>query len=135
MTEQDHPLIAVHGGTVRALERSSGHLAWQYEAKLPIARFTLAHGRVFALDDSCRIHCIDVATGTLLGQVAIDGAEWTGCALLAEGDVVYAATTRSVVAINEQGKVLWRAEVGGAFAARAGLALPGKIVQPDFTAS
>lgn len=135
MTHPDHPLIAVHGMTVRALERSSGRLAWEYEAKKPIARFTLAHGRVFALDDSCRIHCLDMATGKLLGKVAIDGAEWTGCALVAEGGVVYAATTRSVAAISEQGKVLWRTEVGGAFAARAGLAVAGNIVQPDFTDS
>jgi outer membrane protein assembly factor BamB len=135
MTQQDHPLIAVHGMTVRAIDRRSGRLVWQYEAKLSIARFALAHGRVFALDDSCRIHCIDVSTGALLGMVPIDGPEWTGCALVADGDVLYAATTRSVVAISAEGRVVWRTEVGGAFAARAGLALPGNTVQPDFTGS
>lgn len=78
-------------------------------------------------------HCLDAASGALLGAVVIDTQERTSCALVADGDVLYAASTRSVVAFDGAGQVLWRTEVGGAFAARAGLAVPGHVAQPDFT--
>jgi outer membrane protein assembly factor BamB len=135
MSDTTHPLIAVHGMTVRALDRLTGRLLWEYSANLNVARFTLTNGRVFALDDNCRVHCLDVTTGAALGVVQIDRVERTGCALVADGTLLYAATTKSIVAIDSSGQIAWRAEVGGAFGARAGLGLPNNVMQPDFTGS
>lgn len=117
---------------VRALDRQTGRLLWEYKASLSVARFALSGGRVFALDDSCRVHCIDATSGAVLGIVQIDREERSACALVAEGDVLYAATSKSVVAIDGRGQVAWRTDVGGSFSARAGLGLPNNVMQPDF---
>lgn len=135
MSDTTHPLVALHGMAVRAFDRQTGRLLWEYSAKLNVARFALTNGRVFALDDSCHVHCLDAATGALLGVVQVDRVERTGCALVADGGFLYAATTRSVVAIDGSGQIAWRTEVGGAFGARAGLGVPGNVMQPDFTGS
>lgn len=130
-----HPLIAVHGTTVRGLDPSTGTLRWEYAAGLVVARFALAHGRVYALDDQCRLHCLDAATGVHVGTAQIDRVERSGCALVADGDRLYVATSQSVVAVDARGQVVWRQATGGAFSARAGLGLPGAVAQPDFTGS
>ncbi len=130
-----HPLIAVHGTAVRGIDPATGNLLWEYRAGLVIARFALAHGRVYALDDQCKLHCLVAVTGVHVGTVQIDRPESSGCALVADGDRLYVATTHGVVAVNESGQIVWRRDTGGAFSARAGLGLPGAVVQPDFTGS
>jgi|JI10StandDraft_1071094.scaffolds.fasta_scaffold187242_2 outer membrane protein assembly factor BamB len=130
-----HPLIAVHGTVVRGLDPTTGNILWEYSARLVIARFALAHDRVYVLDDQCKLHCLVAATGAHVGTVQIDRAERSGCALVADGDRLYVATTHGVVAVNESGQIVWRRDTGGSFSARAGLGLPGALVQPDFTGS
>ena len=45
-------------------------------------------------------------------------------------------TTHPLLPYVAEGEVLaWRTEVGGAFGARAGLGVPGNVMQPDFTGS
>lgn len=135
MTELDptaHPLIAVHGTSLRALDPLTGALRWQFDARLPIARFALAHERVYALDEQCNLHCLAAATGAVVGSVLIDRVERFGCALVADRERLYVATNRSVVAVDANGQILWRNDTGGSFGARAGLGLPGAVVQPDF---
>lgn len=127
-----HPLVAVHGKNVHAIDPVTGRILWAYDAKLLVARFALAQGRVYALDDQSKIHCLDAATGALVGVVPTDAPERSACALIADGARLYVATTRSVVAIDADGTIAWRAEVGGSWDARAGLGLPGNVAQPDF---
>lgn len=116
-----------------ALERETGRVLWKYTARHVIGRVALANDRVFLLDDLCNLHCLAADTGAVVGVVQIDRPERSACALLAVDDTLYVATTRSVTALNAQGQVLWRTEdVGGTAGLRAGLALPGSVVQPDF---
>lgn len=131
-TSAPHPLIAVHGTAVRAIDPATGSVLWEYGARLVVARFALAHGRVYALDDQCQLHCLDATTGAHVGTAQIDRPERSGCALVADGDRLYVATTHSVVAVDSRGQILWRRDTGGAFSARAGLGLPGAVAQPDF---
>lgn len=139
MSEQSasatHPLIAVHGTEVRGLDPATGNLLWEYAAGLVVARIALAHGRVYALDDQCKLHCLDATTGAHVGTVSIDRVERSACALIADRDRLYVATSQSVVAVDANGNVLWQRKTGGAFSARAGLGLPGVVMQPDFTGS
>jgi outer membrane protein assembly factor BamB len=108
-------------------------VVWKYAARTTIGRFALANDRVFLLDDLCQLHCLDAATGAVIGVVPIDRRERSACALLPEGDVLYVGTTRSVIAVNGQGQVLWRTEdVGTTAGARAGLGVPGNVMQPDY---
>ena len=129
----NHPLVAVHAMTVRAFDRADGRLIWEYGAQSVIVRIALATGRVFVLDDRCRVHCLVPETGAVLGIVAIDSEERSGCALVADGETLYVATTKSIVAVDGQGRIAWRANATGTAGARAGLALPGNVIQPDFT--
>ncbi len=130
---ETHPLVAVHGTTVRGLDAATGDVLWEYDAHLLVARFALAHRRVYALDDQSKLHCLDARTGAHVGTVQIDRAERSGCALIADADRLYVATSQSVVAVDAQGTVLWQRKTGGSFGARAGLGLPGAVMQPDFT--
>lgn len=134
-TPAHHPLVAVHGTTLRGLDPATGSIVWEYNAGLVVARFALAHGRVYALDDQCKLHCLDAVTGAHVGTAQIDRAERSGCALVADGDRLYVATTQSVVAVDARGQIVWRTSTGGSFSARAGLGLPGAVAQPDFTGS
>jgi outer membrane protein assembly factor BamB len=110
-----HPLIAVHGTTLRGLDAASGNVLWEYDAHLLVARFALAHQRVYALDDQSKLHCLDARTGAHVGTVQIDRAERSGCALIADQDRLYVATSQSVVAVDAQGTVLWqRKKIGRA---------------------
>lgn len=133
-SSQRHPLITVFGMNATALDRETGRVLWKYTARQIIGRVALANDRVFLLDDLCHLHCLAADTGAVIGVVQIDRPERSACALLAEGDTLYVATTRSVTALNSQGQVLWRTEeVGGTAGMRAGLALPGSVQQPDYT--
>jgi PQQ-like domain len=132
---QPHPLIAVYFGTATALDRASGRVLWKYVARTVIGRFALANDRVFLLDDICQLHCLDAATGAVVGVVQIDQRERSACALVPDGGVLYVATTHSVIAVNSEGQVLWRTEdVGTTRGLRAGLGLPGSTAQPDYGA-
>lgn len=130
-----HPLIAVHGTAVRGLDPATGNILWEYSARLVVARFALAHDRVYAVDDQCNLHCLVAATGAHVGTVQIDRPERSACALVADGDRLYVATSHGVVAVDARGQILWRRDTGGAFSARAGLGLPGAVAQPDFYTS
>ncbi|MBN8614769.1 MAG: PQQ-binding-like beta-propeller repeat protein [Deltaproteobacteria bacterium] len=130
-----HPLIAVHGTEVRGLDPATGHILWEYGAGLVVARIALAHGRVYALDNQSKLHCLEAKSGAHIGTVQIDRPERSGCALIADGDRLYVATSHSVVALDANGNVLWQQRTGGAFSARAGLGLPGAVMQPDFNES
>lgn len=134
-TSATHPLIAVHGTAVRALDPATGEILWEYSARLVIARFALAHGRVYVVDDQCNLHCLVATSGAHVGTVQIDRRENFACALLADGDRMYVATSHCVVAVDERGQILWKRDTGGAFSARAGLGLPGAVAQPDYYGS
>src|SRR4051794_28544262 len=95
-----HPLVAVHCGWVRAIDRTTGRVLWVYDAHLVIMRIALAHDRVYALDDNCRVHCIAMTTGALVGIVPVDAREHSACAMIAEGDVLYVSTTKNVIALD-----------------------------------
>lgn len=131
-TSAPHPLIAAHGTELRALDPATGNILWEYRARLVVARFALAHGRVYAVDDQCNLHCLVAATGAHVGTVQIDRRENFACALLADRDRLYVATNHCVVAVDASGQILWRRETGGSHTARAGLGLPGAVAQPDF---
>jgi outer membrane protein assembly factor BamB len=129
----EHPLITAHGSCVRGLDRATGRTLWEYKVVFAIGRLALVNDRVYALDDGSHLHCLTAATGAVLGVVTLDRDQPAGCALLVDGDKIYIATARSVFAVDLFGKIEWRADTGQAAKARAGLELPGNIVQPDFT--
>lgn len=128
---QRHPLVAVFGMTATGIERTSGRILWKYTTRAIIGRIALVADRIFLLDDMCQLHCL--AAGCCRGVVPMDKPERSACSLLVDGDVLFVATTRSIIAVSGQGQILWRTEdVGATGGLRSGLAVPGNVSQPDF---
>jgi outer membrane protein assembly factor BamB len=133
-----HPLIATYDLQVYAIDRQTGTRLWRYEAPTTIARFALAHNRVYVLDENCQLHTLVATTGELLRVVKVDEAQQlrNGGALIADADHIYIATMRSVIAVDHAGNVGWRTKTGPATGkTKPGLGLPDNVVQPDFAGS
>jgi outer membrane protein assembly factor BamB len=129
-----HPLVAVYDSEAYGIDRRSGARLWSYETQGGVAHFTLAHGRVYLFDERCRLHCLDAASGALVGVVQIDeGRRLRAGNLIADDEFLYVTTAQAVVAVNTQGQIAWRCEAGPALGyTRPGLGLPGNVAQKDY---
>ncbi|MDP3274299.1 MAG: PQQ-binding-like beta-propeller repeat protein [Deltaproteobacteria bacterium] len=127
------PLLYSNRRTVTALDRESGLPRWHFKAGSRVLRFLFALERVFVLDSNCVVYCLSPDDGRLLGSVAAAEASNWGAAMLAHDGCLYVATSAGVVALTQDGSVLWRHESGekGTDGVLPGLALPGSAVQPD----
>ena len=78
--------MIVFGLRLYALDRTSGQILWSYQAKHLVARFALANGRVYALDDlrsGERLHgpaIIEAETTTVVinagDELAVNALGW-----------------------------------------------------------
>lgn len=126
-----HPVITVQSSQVCGFDALTGRKLWEHGASTIVARFALAHGRVYLVDQMCEFTCIDAATGTVIGQAQIGKSTWSASAMVAGPELVYVTTEHSLVALDRDGRVAWQVEIETS-SVRGGLGLPGQVVQPDF---
>lgn len=130
------PLVAVVSSVAIALDRETGRQLWRYEASTRLVRVIHASERIFLLDYDCLLHCLRSLDGQVLGQIQVDESAYLGCAmLLGPNGELYISTSNSVIALDPNGRELWRFKLGkipgAAGGGLGGLALPGVSVQPD----
>jgi outer membrane protein assembly factor BamB len=126
-----HPVITVQSSQVCGFDPLSGRKLWEHTASTIVARFMLAHGRVYLVDQMCEFVCIDAATGTVIRQAQIGGSTWSASAIVAGPELVCVTTQHSLVALDRDGRIAWQVEIETSNV-RGGLGLPGQVVQPDF---
>ena len=98
-----------------------------------VRRFAIDGERVFVFDSESSIHCLDIASGRLLGK--IDLPIMTANSMMLDGDRLYVCGDSEVIALDRNGAVLWTSRVppNGSHSL-AGLAVPGgNVMQPDFS--
>lgn len=127
----DGPLLIVSGSVV-ALDRSSGQQLWEYKLKHVTRRFAIVENRVLVFDGDGVLHCLDVASGKLLGKVDVGMA--MAKAMLVDGDRIYVTDEVHVAALDLNGTILWKANVlGSSSNGLPGLAVVGgSLLQPDY---
>ncbi len=132
-TPTPHPLVFVHGGRAVAMDAETGQTRWQVSTVQNIVRMAFMADRVFLLDRDCGVHCIDAATGRVLGQIQAMPESKHGAAMIADGNRLFVATTGGVVCISSEGQLLWKNEQpGGGWSILPGIGILGQIAQPDF---
>lgn len=127
------PLLVV-ATTVTALDRATGQQLWSYDLGSPARRFAVEGDRMFVFNGD-GLHCLDVRSGALIGKVHLEMK--SANTMLVDGDRVYVSDDFSVVALDLNGQVLWRASVppNGSFSLTGLAVVGGNIVQPDFSRS
>lgn len=88
---------------------------------------------MFVFDSESAIHCLDVASGRLLGKIELP--IMTANSMMLDGDRLYVCGDREVIALDRNGAVLWSASApANGSHSLAGLGIPGgNIMQPDFS--
>jgi outer membrane protein assembly factor BamB len=126
------PLLVVAEEVV-ALERSTGRKLWEYPLDAAARRFEIIDDRLFVFDGEGRLHCIEIATGRLVGKIDL-GLTSPGV-LLRDGDRLYANGNNTVVALDRNGAIVWRAAVPpNQRHSLGGLGIPGgAVAQPDYS--
>jgi outer membrane protein assembly factor BamB len=126
------PLLVVAEEVV-ALERSTGRKLWEYPLGAAARRFEIIDDRLFVFDGEGRLHCIEIATGRLLGMIDL-GLSSPGT-LLRDGDRLYVSGNTTVVALDRSGAIVWRADVPpNQRFSLGGLGIPGgPVSQPDYS--
>lgn len=148
---QNSPLLVVaSSSSVVAYHRRSGQQAWSFEVpsanEARGARVWVEGDHVFVVamspprskwtgDSLSVVSCLDYQRGTLRWQQSLDeGNYWGMATLLADGDEVFLASRRNLMALSiTDGAVLWTRPLKESTWANAGLALPGLVVQGDIT--
>lgn len=128
----DAPLL-VFSTQVVALDRTTGAERWKYPMENVVRRFAIDGDRVFVFDSESCLHCLDVASGRLLGK--IDLPIMTANSMLLDGDRLYVSGDNEVTALDRNGTLLWTARVppNGSHSL-CGLGVPGgAVIQPDFS--
>lgn len=125
------PLLVV-ATAITAVDRRTGAQRWTHDLEGTARKIAILDDRVFVLDASGAVSCIDVGTGVLVGKVELDLD--TPNALIADGETLYVTGDSVLVALDRSGNVLWRTSVPvNGSTSKAGLAVPGLVVlQPDF---
>src|SRR5262245_7910390 len=129
------PLIIVSSKVV-ALDRTSGKERWRYELERMGSvsrRFAFDGDRVFVFDSLGYIHCLEIATGRLLGRVETKLESANN--MLVDGDRIYLADDHNALAMDLNGNILWRVPIpSNGSHSLCGLGVPGgHVVQPDFS--
>ena len=129
----DAPLLVVAGSVV-ALDRSTGKQRWVYELERVTRRFAIVDSRLFVFDGDGVLHCLDVASGKLIGKVDVGMS--MAKSMLVEGDRIYVADDHYVAALDLNGTILWKAMTPGSSShGLPGLAVVGgNLLQPDYNA-
>lgn len=131
------PVLYLAGAIAVALDQETGREMWRYDAQgRRLVRVVYGVERVFFLDADCALHCVRTHDGALVGKVQVDERSNWGAALLMRPDgVLFVATSRSVTALDGEGRTLWKfahADIpSGTGSGLAGLASPDGVVQPD----
>ena len=133
MPKQHADLVIVVGDRVAAFERTTGRLAWRYDPNVrAIHRFAIHGDRVFLLDYRGVIHCLVQSSGELIGTVDLKLKK--GHALLPDGEALIVVGDREVIAIDLQGKPLWRqSHEMGADWGLLGVGARDSVLQPDYS--
>ena len=128
----DAPLLVVSTQVV-ALDRATGRQLWRYDLDAVGRRFAIDQNRIFVFESEGRLHCIDVATGRALGVVVTELRSANN--MLVDGDRIYLSDDNFVVAVDMNGRILWREKVpNNTSHSLCGLGVPGgNVVQPDFS--
>ena len=131
----DAPLIIV-SSRVLALDRTTGKQRWRYEIEgdgTVSRRFAFDGDRLFVFDNRGAVHCLELATGRLIGRVETELK--TANNMLVDGDRIYLADDHHAVAMTFDGRILWREAIpSNGSHSLCGLGVPGgNVVQPDFS--
>ena len=130
--QPDAPLLVL-STRVTALNRHTGALVWTYEVDAATRRFAIEGERLFVFDGNGRLHCLELRTGRLIGRVDLGLSQANS--MLVDGDRMYVSNDSTVIALDLNGQILWRADVpaNGSYSL-CGLGVPGgHLVQPDFS--
>jgi outer membrane protein assembly factor BamB len=133
-TTQRPPLVVV-STFVTALDRNTGRELWRYALGNAARRFAFDEERVFVLCGGGFMHCLEIASGTLIGKVDLQLKMTNN--LLIDGERTYVSSDTEVVAVDASGNILWRAKTppNGSYSL-GGLGIPGgTVVQPDFSST
>jgi outer membrane protein assembly factor BamB len=128
----DAPLLIVAGQVV-ALDRNTGKLLWRYNLKGVARRFAFDVERVFVLESTGTFHCLELATGRLIG--AVETGLGAANSMLIDGDRIYLAGDDYAAAMDFSGVILWRESIpSNGSHSLCGLGIAGgNIMQPDFS--
>jgi outer membrane protein assembly factor BamB len=128
----DAPLLVVSTQVV-ALDRVTGKQRWRYDLESVARRFAIDDNRVFVFESEGTLHCIELATGRLVGRVATELRSANN--MLVDSERIYLSDDHHVMAIDFSGQVLWHETVPtNGSNSLCGLGVPGgNIVQPDFS--
>jgi len=126
------PLVVVGSKTI-ALNRTTGAVLWEYKSDEDVWRFLIVGDRLYLLDVSGDLHCLDLMTGNVHGVVST-GARGAH-ALVGDGNRLYIAASRGVILAHDYaGREIWRNKVDVKMeCGLVGLGIPGAIQQPDYS--
>ncbi len=101
-------------GTLYAIDRDEGRLAWQAELGVPLYHAPLEWGRQLWVLGGDTIYALDPRNGSELGRTTIDGTAWEGRgALASDGEQLYFTTVNGAVgALDANGEVQWTVAIG-----------------------
>ena len=132
-TPTPSPLVFVHDDVATAMDPDTGQTRWTVALKTIISRMAFMDNRVFFLDNDSVVHCLDAASGTVLGKVQVGDDSDMGVAMLADGNRLFVATTGAIACLSSEGQILWQTKQD-AYSSRTrhGLGILGNIAQADF---
>ncbi len=127
------PLLVL-AENVTALDRRTGKVLWQYDpGSEAVRRFATTADRVYLIDRTGGLHCLQLANGQLLGRIQLPtmAAE----SMLSDGETIYVASDSSVIALDLHGRILWEQKVArNVRHTLTGMAIPGGAsIQPDWS--
>lgn len=109
------PVVVIMGSAIVALRARDGTIAWHVPTEQPVVRLYRVHERMFGVYGT-RVVCVDLRTGSVLGQVDVGFAPESGMVcdghlvLLRGGDV--SSTPEAIVCLTSDGQVRWRGTLG-----------------------
>ena len=137
MSSRDAPPNApllLFAENVTALERDGGRVLWVYDpGEEAVRRFAMTDDRVYLIDRAGTLHCLQLATGQLIGriQLAIMSAE----NMLIDAGRIFVASDSKVITLDLDGRVLWEQSVTrNVRHTLTGMGIPGgPSIQPDWS--
>ncbi|HJL18566.1 MAG TPA: PQQ-binding-like beta-propeller repeat protein [Sandaracinaceae bacterium LLY-WYZ-13_1] len=125
-------LVVAFAGQIFGIEASDGSIRWEhrvdYGAEVEVL---VRHGRVYATMMGKELHCLDYATGRLLGKVPIPDTYKGRPTMVIERDRIYVGSQGEVSCFTIDGHHLWTQGFAGKGTGNVALGFPGNVRQAD----
>ncbi|MEC7519869.1 MAG: PQQ-binding-like beta-propeller repeat protein [Myxococcota bacterium] len=125
-------LVVAFAGKVFGIAPADGSVRWEHSVAYAGAVELQIHGgRVFA-STGASLHCLDYATGRLLGKVQVPDRYKGRPSMVIEGDRLYLGSQGEVTCFRlSDGAALWTQGLEGKGLGRVALGFPGNVRQAD----